>query len=469
MKKLIFSALVALGFGYTAQAQNVAINTDGTAADNSAILDVKATNKGLLLPRMTAAQRNAIITPATGLLVYQTDGTSGFYQNAGTPAAPNWQFVGSQLEKISQNIKTGYRILGRNAANYGNIGTDAIDLSFSPSGSTTRGATGDYSIAMGYGTIASNEYSTAMGVNANASGLAATAMGVRTTASGVGSLAIGSDIVAKSFGELSVGSYSTDYILATNGEASSQLADRAFGIGIGTDVFNRKDGFIVYKNGNTFISNDGNTPTNGNASIMATGVAALQVRAVADGFNLSTVASNNSFNIEKRGTVSSGNRYISFRDGSGEIGSVAATSSTTVAFNTTSDSRLKIYQSPFTNGLTTINTIGIHNYLWKQNKQADIGVFAQELYKVYPFAVSKGDDKNETDPAKIENRWQVDYSKLVPVLVAAVQELSKENEALKAKIAEKEGSVIELKASLETQQQQINQILLRLEQATGKK
>lgn len=60
-------------------AQNVAINTDGSAPDASAMLDVKSTAKGFLAPRMTTAQRTAITTPATGLTVYQTDGNKGFY------------------------------------------------------------------------------------------------------------------------------------------------------------------------------------------------------------------------------------------------------------------------------------------------------------------------------------------------------------------------------------------------------
>jgi hypothetical protein len=53
-------------------AQSLAINTDGSIAHGSAIFDVKSDNKGLLLPRMTKAQKNAIATPATGLLVFQT-------------------------------------------------------------------------------------------------------------------------------------------------------------------------------------------------------------------------------------------------------------------------------------------------------------------------------------------------------------------------------------------------------------
>ena len=59
--------------------QNVSINTTGNAADTSAILDISSTSKGILVPRMTQVQRTAIFAPADGLLVYQNDGTFGFY------------------------------------------------------------------------------------------------------------------------------------------------------------------------------------------------------------------------------------------------------------------------------------------------------------------------------------------------------------------------------------------------------
>jgi hypothetical protein len=51
-------------------AQHVSITGDGSPPDNSAILDLKGTDGGLLIPRLTFAQRNAIVLPATGLLVY---------------------------------------------------------------------------------------------------------------------------------------------------------------------------------------------------------------------------------------------------------------------------------------------------------------------------------------------------------------------------------------------------------------
>ncbi|MDP4867139.1 MAG: hypothetical protein NWR53_10815, partial [Crocinitomicaceae bacterium] len=47
--------------------------------DVSSKLDVSSTTQGFLMPRMTLAQRNLIASPATGLLIFQTDNTAGFY------------------------------------------------------------------------------------------------------------------------------------------------------------------------------------------------------------------------------------------------------------------------------------------------------------------------------------------------------------------------------------------------------
>ena len=58
-----------------ARAQSVGIGT--LTPDAKAALDIRATDKGLLVPRLSAAQRTAIAAPPQGLLVYQTDGTAG--------------------------------------------------------------------------------------------------------------------------------------------------------------------------------------------------------------------------------------------------------------------------------------------------------------------------------------------------------------------------------------------------------
>jgi hypothetical protein len=61
---------------------NVGIGTALPAV--SAALDISATDKGMLVPRLSLVQRDAIVTPATGLLIYQTDNTPGFYFYNGT-------------------------------------------------------------------------------------------------------------------------------------------------------------------------------------------------------------------------------------------------------------------------------------------------------------------------------------------------------------------------------------------------
>lgn len=77
---LSFTMTVTLGFS-----QNVGINADGSTPDNSAMLDVKSTTSGVLLPRMTFAQRDAIVNPANGLMVFCTNcgdkGTLSVYSN----------------------------------------------------------------------------------------------------------------------------------------------------------------------------------------------------------------------------------------------------------------------------------------------------------------------------------------------------------------------------------------------------
>ncbi|MDQ2769714.1 MAG: hypothetical protein M3Y54_04350, partial [Bacteroidota bacterium] len=79
------AALLAALFSLTAQAQGVTIGAAG-APDASAALEVRTTTQGLLLPRLTASQRDAIATPAAGLLVFQSNGTPGIYYYTGS----NW-------------------------------------------------------------------------------------------------------------------------------------------------------------------------------------------------------------------------------------------------------------------------------------------------------------------------------------------------------------------------------------------
>jgi hypothetical protein len=96
----------SIGIGYQAQVSTsntlvlggtgtnaVSVAVGATTANPSAVLDLTSTTKGVLLPRLTSTQRTAIASPATGLFLYQTDASAGFYYNAGTAATPNWTYL----------------------------------------------------------------------------------------------------------------------------------------------------------------------------------------------------------------------------------------------------------------------------------------------------------------------------------------------------------------------------------------
>ena len=93
MKKIFLLFFIILSF-FSSYAQNVAINADGSLPNSSAMLDVSSATKGFLPPRMTLSQRDLIITPANGLIIYQTDDVTGLYCNNGTAAVPVWQLIG---------------------------------------------------------------------------------------------------------------------------------------------------------------------------------------------------------------------------------------------------------------------------------------------------------------------------------------------------------------------------------------
>lgn len=83
--RLVFATCIAFTLHFTASAQSLSVNTDGSTAHASALLDVKSTSKGVLVPRMSKTERNAIASPATGLMVFQNAPDSvGFYYYDGT-------------------------------------------------------------------------------------------------------------------------------------------------------------------------------------------------------------------------------------------------------------------------------------------------------------------------------------------------------------------------------------------------
>jgi hypothetical protein len=81
MKQALLQIIFILSCTFLAA--QVGISTDNTNPDPSAMLDIKSSNKGMLIPRMLTSQRTAISSPATGLLVFDTNtGSFWFYDGA---------------------------------------------------------------------------------------------------------------------------------------------------------------------------------------------------------------------------------------------------------------------------------------------------------------------------------------------------------------------------------------------------
>ena len=100
IKKIItitFLSCSALWVSAQGNTEGVSIAPNVTPPHHSAMLDVSSTDKGVLIPRMTESDKNAIQSPEVSLLIYQTDGDEGYYYWDGTV----WKLIsGGYWEKV---------------------------------------------------------------------------------------------------------------------------------------------------------------------------------------------------------------------------------------------------------------------------------------------------------------------------------------------------------------------------------
>ena len=277
MKAFFYSLFFYFILVHQLQAQSIAINTDGSSPDLSSILDVKSSAKGILIPRLTLAQRSAIAAPATGLMIYQTDNTPGFYFYNGTvwalmqdqlgnhTATQNIQLKGNKLSNTTGTTGIGVSDGGAVSFNttYVKNGAPVSSKIFtvdSAGGILAKGIEGVGAIpatgnglrfmwhpskgSLRAGKALSTEwdeaniglYSTALGDHVTASGYGSAAIGYETTASGSGSISMGysslsSNLAAFSMGYTckaqGIGAVALGYRSTASGDYSIALGYRA--------------------------------------------------------------------------------------------------------------------------------------------------------------------------------------------------------------------------------------------------
>jgi hypothetical protein len=114
------------------------------------------------------------------------------------------------------------------------------------------------------------------------------------------------------------------------------------------------------------------------------------------------------------------------------VGSIFTTASAT-AYNTSSDARLKHAITPLTGALDVVLALKPVKFRWKSTDEIAEGFLGHELQQVVPNAVTGQPDAVNEDGSI--NPLQVDYSKLVPILTAAVKELLARVEVLEQALA----------------------------------
>lgn len=126
----------------------------------------------------------------------------------------------------------------------------------------------------------------------------------------------------------------------------------------------------------------------------------------------STVSSNLALELNR---LASDGQIVSFNREGTQVGSITVTASGTT-YATTSDERLKTVLGPAEDSGEVIDAIRIVRYLMTATgEQIDFGVLAQQLFAVFPSAV--------VVPKKVEDPWQVDMSRAMPLVIAELQYL----------------------------------------------
>ncbi len=261
-------------------------------------------------------------------------------------------------------------------------------------------ANGNYAMAAGFATVSSGMASLAFGMQTQASGMGATALGRFSNAAADNSTALGYSTYAKSFSSLIIGQYNDT--LNVNSAISWNPADVAFAIG------------------------NGSSGTRSNAlTVLKSGMIGIQ----------SVTQPTYALQLPNSSIIGEGQAQA-------------------YAWVTYSDTRVKTSQQGIHYGLADVMKLTPKEYIQHSSTFTGnqlqlgegiktIGLIAQEVYNIIPEAVSNPGDQSHL--------WGIDYNKLVPVLVKAIQEQQKEIESVKSENEQ-------LKAQNENLQSQLQKI-----------
>ena len=246
-------------------------------------------SKPLQTPELSTAERNAVTSPVAGMVIRNTT-TSQLEEYDGS----SWNILGG-LVPVDEGNGIGFHLKGDNRANKGDIGSNAVDLSYSSGVSTTRGATGEHSHAEGTSTIAS-------GTASHAEGDATTAAGLDSHAEGVGTNALGDNSHAEG-----VNTTASGHTAHAEGWSTTALGIISHAEGNGTTA----SGYTAHAEGDgTVASGERSHAQNNNTKAVADNSTAMGLYNTGDadslleiGMGTSDIARANAFKVGADGNV----------------------------------------------------------------------------------------------------------------------------------------------------------------------
>lgn len=458
MKKIVFVLALILSLTSFSQNQNVGIGT--LTPNTSAMLDVVSSTKGVLIPRVTTAQMNAItVSPVTnGLIVYNTDSACFFYYNS-----PAWK---------SLCIKGGSGGTGPTGPAGAN-GTNGATGPTGPTGSGNgpTGPTGPAGANGATGPTGSGNGPTGPTGPAGANG----ANGVTGPAG-----ANGANGATGPTGP--VGCASANYVIKSTGASAtcSILYDNGAAVGIGTTTPSTSNLALAGVNkfnvsGASVAGGDviegTNTSAGGTGFILANTSASNNYNAV-EGVTYGTYSGLFGLHIPTTGAGYGGYFVTNSSDAnaaglycqmpSGSLGwalYVNGDAVTTGAMWYVSDRKLKTNIKPVQSPLQKLLQLNAYTYDFKQDvadkygfrNGENMGLMADEVEKVFPELtkesnlLSKGNGKTgqavKTETLTIKS---VNYTGLIPVLVESIKEQQKIIDSQNKKIETLEKRITQL-------------------------